>query len=754
MQNTSAGIEKETIAYREQLNCRFPQVDDVFEECIRDARALLSPAGIDSYIAQASFLGGMGRGVEPLLIFLQNWPLVAKLIGEESLTFIGDTIHAIWKSPNANAITPFLESLPAISRRLPSEALLKQYLALSIDLMNRTSTSIHGIHKTYASPSLADFFQQSPQLLTALSLEGLKKWVEYGIRNYHHHPDHQKSYFQVKTPDSKAVLQRERHGTLLVDHAKKLDLYLLGLWDDQDFLVPYPTGLNESLIHAPYYDQEGIRLPDVYEELNHIAGLDRYRAALAHIAGHRLWSTPIFADNFSPLQRMAIEFIEDARIDFLAMKRYPGLVKIFLALHSKPLEGECDPQTHSCIRHRLAMLSRAIIDPAHGYQDPRLIEFSQNIRAQLDLRDMNTQEIVTLALSYIAKTRVQSDQLPNTYFKDTEISYHDDNRHLWKFHELSDDEEQFDKKNTPVASQEIQALPPRHYPEWDYASQTLRPDWVSLYESLHPKADPIFIDHILEKHATLIKRLKRLLDLLKPQHQVRIRYQEEGDELDLDIALRSLIDLKSGNQPDTRINMSHKNDGRNIAVLLLLDLSESLNQTIDASNQTILELSQEAVSLLASSIEVLGDPFAIAGFNSNTRHNVSYLHIKGFSEEWNDDVKGRLAGIKAQYSTRMGAAMRHAAHYLSNQKADKKLMLILTDGQPSDIDTADEQLLIADARQAVIELDQIGIFAYCINLDQNADKYVGDIFGKQYSVIDHIEKLPEQLPKLFMSLTH
>jgi nitric oxide reductase activation protein len=133
---------------------------------------------------------------------------------------------------------------------------------------------------------------------------------------------------------------------------------------------------------------------------------------------------------------------------------------------------------------------------------------------------------------------------------------------------------------------------------------------------------------------------------------------------------------------------------------------------------------------------------------------VHYFHIKGFGERWDDSVKGRLAGIHAQYSTRMGAAMRHAGHYLSHQTADKKLMLILTDGQPADVDVHDEKILIADARQATLDLDQLGIFTYCINLDQNADNYVSDIFGKQYSVIDQIEKLPEQLPKLFMALTH
>jgi nitric oxide reductase activation protein len=199
--------------------------------------------------------------------------------------------------------------------------------------------------------------------------------------------------------------------------------------------------------------------------------------------------------------------------------------------------------------------------------------------------------------------------------------------------------------------------------------------------------------------------------------------------------------------------MSHKTSGRNIAVMLLLDLSESLNQKAAGSEQTILELSQEAVSLLAWAIEKLGDPFAIAGFHSNTRHDVRYLHIKGYSEHWGDDVKARLAAMQANFSTRMGAAMRHAAHYLEARPADKKLMLILTDGEPSDVDAQDERLLIEDARQAVKELDRKGIYSFCINLDPKADEYVGDIFGKQYTVIDNIRRLPERLPKLFMALT-
>jgi len=79
--------------------------------------------------------------------------------------------------------------------------------------------------------------------------------------------------------------------------------------------------------------------------------------------------------------------------------------------------------------------------------------------------------------------------------------------------------------------------------------------------------------------------------------------------------------------------------------------------------------------------------------------------------------------------------------------------LILTDGEPSDIDTDDPRLLIEDTAKAVKELDQAGIYTYCINLDPDADEYVQDIFGNQYTVIDNVESLPEKLPQLFMALT-
>lgn len=740
-------------AYWAQIDTRFPQVEAVFEDVMAEALAVLTRKGIDTYLEAARIIGKLGRGVEPMLAFLEEWPSTAKAVGESALPTVMALVQRMQKSPNGSAITFFLQTLAPVARRLHSQEQMQRYLDVTLDFMERTTGSIHGHHSTFPSPGLPDFFAQAPNLLNQLTLAGLKNWVEYGIRNYRTHPERQKDYFALQSADSRAVLQRERHGTLFMDIERKLDLYLRGLWDDAEQLVPYSTAFDDLRKPIPYYDNLGMRVPDVYDDAGGICGLDRYRATLAHMVGHRRWSEPQVADNWSPFQRMAVECFEDCRIETLLIREYPGLRRLFLALHPRPKEDACDPETTSCLRHRMTMLSRALLDPDHGYVDADLDDFVARFHVVMQQGECSTHEIAELALTYVAKTRRQSDQFAKVYFDGTVVDYRDDNRQLWKFIEEGDEEEAFDVERTIERSEEILGLPPRHYPEWDYNSQTYRPDWASVYEARHASGNPADIDRLLAKHSALAKQLKKMLDLLKPQDKVRIRYQEEGSELDLDVAIRSLIDFKSGATPDPRINMSHRTDGRDIAVMLLLDLSESLNEKAAGSDQTILELSQEAVSLLAWAIEKLGDSFAIAGFHSNTRHDVRYLHIKGYGEHFNDEVKARLAAMEAGYSTRMGAAMRHAAHYLGARKADKKLMLILTDGMPSDVDAPDERLLIEDARQGVKELDQQGIFSYCISLDPRADEYVGDIFGRQFTVIDHIARLPERLPQLFMALT-
>ena len=753
MSNIISISNEELAEYRALLKCSFEEVDTVFEDCMKDAIRHLSADGIKAYLEGASLISMIGRGWEPILTYLEEMPFVAKRLNEETLEIVSRSVWQISRTPNGRAIPPFLQTIPEASRRLASIESFRHYIDLINDMLERTTKSIHGFHATHPSPSAEEMLGQMPYLLNQLSLEGIRNWIDYGIKNYHDHPERQRDYFSLQSADSRAVLQRERHGTLFADNERKLDLYMLGLWQDRPQLVPYSEAFDLIRKPVPYMDQLGYRVPDVYDDLNQISGIDRYRAVLAHMAAHQRWSGRLVADNYSPFQRLAVEHFEDCRIDCLAMRRYPGLAKLFLALHPRPDENACDPEQESCLRHRLAMVSYAMLKTDHGYNNPFVIEFADKFRNIMTQGEGSTKEMASLGLSFVARTRMQSDQLPRIHFKDTVVSYRDDNRQLWQFIEEGDEEEMFEKKERKVEDDQDKGLPPRHYPEWDYKSKTYRPDWVSLYENLHPSGNPADIDRLLTKHDALAKRLKALLDMLKPQNYVRQRYQEDGSELDLDIAIRSLIDLKSGATPDPRINMNHRNDGRSIAVMLLLDLSASLNEKAADSDQTILELSREAVALMGWAVEQLGDEFAIAGFSSNSRHEVRYQHIKGYNEHWGDGVKGRLAAMEAGYSTRMGAAMRNAGHYLAARQADKKLLLILTDGEPSDIDVSDEQLLIQDSHKAVQELDQKDIYTYCINLDPKADDYVKDIFGQQYTVVDRVERLPEKLPQLFMALT-
>lgn len=738
---------------RQKLQCNFKRVQNVFDGCMADARKYLSTDGIDAYIDGANAINKTGRGEEPVLVFLEEMPQVAAQLGENVIEEVVTFTRTLAKSPNSKAIPNFLQSLGAAARALESRELFTEYLNLVVQTAINTSPKVHGIDSMYTSECLPDFLDSVPHLFSQLSLGGIKNWVSYGIVAYPNDPDRQQEYFQLKSADSRAVVQRERHGTLLTDSEHKLDLYLRGLWKSEAQFVPYSLAFDEIRKPVPYLNEQGLHLPDVYDDLpNGIRGIDRYRALLAHLSAHRRWTTQLIADNLSPFQRMAVEVFEDARVEYLAMQEFPGLRSLWCKLHPIPKENPGQNEGVSYIRHRLAMLSRAILDPQHNYQNPAILKYVQLFNELMAKGATRTIDIQMLGVKFITETKVASDSAAKIYFDDTEIDYRDDNRMMWLFIEEGDEEVYEERPRPPAESDDEFKVPPRMYPEWDYSAEHYRPDWVSLYEHLQPKGNPAQIDHLLAKHSALAKRLKKIIDLLKPQNKVRIRYQEEGSELDLDVAIRSLIDFKSGAQPDTRINMSHRHDGRSVAVSLLLDLSASLGDVPEGCTQSKLELSQEAVSLLAWAVDQMGDPLAIGGFHSDTRHNVRFWHFKGYNEPWGDDVKGRIAGMEANYSTRMGAAIRHAGHYLSHQQADKKLLLVLTDGEPADIDTSDSKLLIEDARIAVRELDQQSIFTYCINLDPKADEYVADIFGNHYAVIDNIKRLPERLPQLFMSL--
>ncbi len=739
-----------------ELKCAFNSVIDVFHKNIEHAHLKLTESDLKYYYKGAEFLAKIGQGDGLSIAFLKVMPWVGGFYGEGAIKKITDfAYHKISRTPNKDAVEPFLISFIDVIEHTDIDQ-LDDYLGLIEYHLKKTTISIHGIHDTHESPSLKALIGQVHLLLEQLDYEGIYEWVNYGLRYFEDHPERQEEYFSLATADSKAVFQRQRKGALFTDLERSINLFQQALFKTDFMYAPYSPDFEKLEHFAPYLENDIIRLPDIYTELNGVSACRRYMALVSHLVAHHHYTTRVVADNVSPQQRFFAEVFEDARVEYLAFQEYPGLKKLWLSLIPNPGENDCDGEHQSCVRHRAILLTRALIDEHHSYKDPVLLEFADKFKAMMVLGETSSQDSLNLGIAYLVKTHQVSDSLPDMYFDNTEVTYRDDNRSMWLFIEAYDEDDeifQHENKVEEDEDEEVEVIPPHYYDEWDYAYESYKPDWAAVYERLHSHTDASKIDRILDKHSAIVKQLKKVLDLLKPQNKKRIRYQEEGAELDLDIALRSVIDIKNGSQPDTRINVDFESDSRSVSVLLLLDLSQSLNETVGDSGQTILELSQEAVSLLGWAVEQLGDNFAIAGFNSNTRQQVMYYHIKGYGEHWDDTVKSRLADLKGEFSTRMGAAIRHGAHYLDLQQSDKKLMLILTDGEPADIDIYDPKALIQDTHKAVQEVQQKGMYPYCISLDKKADEYISDIFGSHYSVIDRIESLPKELPQLFLSLT-
>ncbi len=739
-----------------QLHCAFDSVHTEFNKQIETARQRLSPTLLDEYYDGVEFFAKIGQGPSISITFISMMYWVGEHFGEGSIKKITDfSYQAIARSPNKDFLVDFLLSFMEVINHTKSDE-LDEYLAFIDYHLAKTTYSVHGIHVTHSSPSFKALLSKIGMILGRLDYKGAYAWVDYGLRYFKRHPDQQEAFFSLSTSDSRAVFQRQRKGLLFIDVERKLYLLQKSLWGKDYVYAPYSSDFERLQFFRPYIEDGTIRLPDVYSELNGVTPLRRYLALISHLIAHQQFTKAVIADNLSPHQRLFAEVFEDARVEYLSAKRYPGLVDIWRNLMPELDEFDCDETKQSGVKHRAAMLSRALIDDNHSYKNTDILDYAARFKAlMIGKENTSTGDSLALGISFLAKTKKASDSLADLYFDNTEASYRDDNRMMWRFIEREDEGEklfiaELYNDMEPIA---VEAIPPRYYDEWDCFHKSYKPDWVSVYERLHSHSDPSKIDKLLERHANLVKQLKRVLDLLKPQNKKRLRYQEEGAELDLDIALRSVIDYKNGSQPDTRINTDFEHDSRSVSVLLLLDLSESLNDTVPGTSRSILELLQEAVSLLGWAVEQLGDNFAIAGFNSDTRERVMYYHIKGYSEHWDDTVKSRLADLKAEYSTRMGAAIRHGAHYLDLQQSDKKLMLILTDGEPSDIDVSNSKVLIKDTHKAVQECQQKGMYPYCISLDNKADGYISDIFGSHYSVIDRIESLPKELPKLFMSLT-
>ena len=777
--------------YAEWVDQLEPATRDLLENVWPEAIKVFSARGLDNYVKGAAALRSLGRGSELVHAWIDSAPQVAKEIGEDVVGELAATALMLASKTSGSVIELVLATSPTAARRLADSTLFMQYLQFLNTLV------------ALAPRGLRPMLGQLDTLFAQLTLGGLRRWATWGAQAHRTNYEEQVAYFGLASKEALAMLQKERKGTLLVDVQRRINIYLRALWGRDFFMRPTAGDFETRDGYRPFIEDYFIHLPDAYDAVEGNSGLvdaaQLYRAAAAHAAAHVVFTRqPISAESLNPWQIAMIGLVEDARIESLTLAKFPGLRPLWSDLHT------CSAAQQQTAGDWLNRMARAWIDPAYEDNHPwiaqgraLLVEALPRILADPNNNTYSWEIGVTLAASYGELTNSPSFQ-SRTDFQSA--IYRDDNRYFWDFdgfdfersiaagyepvqqvrkevnlmefvNELEvegagDDAQEiwvlgtelFPYEDLGVSFNESEGrepvLPPVHYGEWDHMIQLERPAWVTVQERRPKLGDAAVINDVLLEQRRLIGRMKYILDAMQPQGVQRIRKLEDGDDIDINAALASMIEMRMGRQPDPRIMMRSVRKTRDISVLVLLDLSHSTNDKVAGQEQTVLELTRSACALLADAIQKVGDKFAIHGFCSDGRHDVNYWRFKDFNDPYDDVAKARLAGMEGKLSTRMGAAIRHATSALKMQRSSKKLLLVITDGEPADVDVRDPQCLRHDTKKAVEEAGRNGIMTYCMSLDPRADQYVRRIFGERnYLVVDKVERLPEKLPVLYTGLT-
>lgn len=563
---------------------------------------------------------------------------------------------------------------------------------------------------------------------------------------------------------------------------RQLELMVQAVWGQSSRIQAAPTNLQGAKIEAGT-----VLLPANFGGLSNHDIEQYYLCATLHAVAHLMYSKPSDATGLNNRQLVLMSLYEDARIETLLFKQFPGLRQKFLSRFKKtPLNTmQFDDIAYALalsIIQQECVVENALV--AKGFKAFTKLN-------EIELQNSEVSKTLGMALANdIGQLRISMNE--KTHF--ALVDYRDDNAYLWQHlnqvgMESNEIEQNEDSVSvTGVAYQETQdgqqvsgheklaekvpglviseaendsenTLMHAHcneqvfsYPEWDYKSARLRTPWSSVIERQY---DSGAVNHPTEREQAfqgLIQKLQRIIQSYQASQQRRHK-QEEGIELDLSAMIDQRIELKSGHSSsEAKIYIDHfKPEQQSLSLMVLLDLSESMNDKT-STEQTLLDLTLDASIVLSGILNALGHTYALHGFNSNTRNEVNYVRIKDFESNSSLNVSA-LENITAEYSTRLGAGMRHAFELIKQCEERHKLIVVITDGEPSDVDIHDKRYLIEDAAFAVQEIERSGCKTFCLSLDQSADDYAGKIFRTgHYAVVDQPQKLTQSLTQLYLKL--
>ncbi len=287
-------------------------------------------------------------------------------------------------------------------------------------------------------------------------------------------------------------------------------------------------------------------------------------------------------------------------------------------------------------------------------------------------------------------------------------------------------------------------------PEWDWKKRLLKKDQCRLALLEARDAHPIPVPDRLLKS---VHRIRSQFESLAPSRRW-LKNQPDGSELDVDACVRAWSDRRAGHSDNTTGSyLKLERHERDMACLVLADLSLSTDAWV-SDKARVIDVIRDSLTLFSEALGATGDRFALYGFSSKKREHIRFHQIKTFEETHGAATRGRIAALKPGYYTRMGAAIRYAQRILEKQPNALRLLLILSDGKPNDLDQYDGRYGIEDTRMSLIEARNAGLKPFCVTIDKEGEGYLPHLFGPAgFTVIRKPEDLPARLPMLYAQLT-
>jgi nitric oxide reductase NorD protein len=724
--------------------------------------ARFEPDALEAWAAGVLALADVNAGPSCLVAF---WNLAKNHLSAEGMAPLIAAAHAaaeICRHAGALAATAAIAAQPVALVRLGSEALPRWWRVMN-ELARQAPESVEAT-ATHMG-----------QILATGSIDAFENFVGAGLKAAAGNKARRRTFFKLEDGLARRLIERASTAIGFAAVERPTKTFVTALWGKPPLLRSLAMDNAAAPQRRASIAGPLIRLPEFFRGVEGDTAHTLYRAAAAHAQAHLVFGGPRFPiKTLRPLQTALVTLIEDARVERLAMRQLPGLCRLWSPWHVAAPAGIATAPA------LLARLARALFDP-HYADDDGFVGKGRDLFDAASSRIDDpaiSREIGMLLGNDLGQMRVQFNA--KTYV--VEPLYRDDGFGLWDFGdnappsgevlELCVDAARIERREDPAqgdagsdTTTEQDAIgrarpvgPDRRgtviarYPEWDRAQNIQQPDWTTVREVPAQGGDPRSVEAAVEASDMLRSRIRRLVRGVRLGRTVRLKRQLEGHDFDVDAMLEAGISLRMRQNPDPRIFRASAPGHRDLAVLLLIDTSESTRDRLK-SGISVLDVERLAVAALAEAMNALGDPFCLLAFASDGRDDVKMTSVKAFAESYDRACIGRLAGLTSSLSTRLGAALRHAGETISPIDSFRKLVIVLTDGEPSDIDVADPVDLVEDARRAATALRGRGIDGFGVVLGPGGMGSAGRIFGRGNTMLVHrVEDLPDRLSELYFRL--